>query len=62
MTRKKTPISWHYYLDMIGCQIGKGMADKKGNIWPNSITFNMNEYRAGVREQCKFSEVWTIGE
>ena len=50
------------YLDIIGYQIEKGKVDKNGNIWPNSITFNMNDYRARGREWCKFDEDWTTGE
>ena len=38
------------YLYMIGCQIGKGMVDKNGNIWPYSTTFHVDDYKARVRE------------
>ena len=50
------------YLDMINCQIGKGMVDKNGNIWPYSTTFKMDEYKAMVRERCKFGEDWMVRE
>jgi len=51
-----------HYLDMIGCQIWKGMVDKNGNIWSFSTTFNMDDYEARVREWCKFGEDWMVRE
>jgi len=38
------------YLYMIGCQIGKGMVDKNGNILSYFTTFHVDDYKARVRE------------